>query len=315
MTFKRIFALLLVCATLFATACSGGSLNVETGSETEETAESASSAEAEKRVVPVRFERQSYTFDHTPSVDEMRAMAVRYMEDLLSIQWYVPYNVEYEMFEEKKAFSYKKDTLYAGLPYTRGGSGLFQWLEYYDAETGQCTYPSSVEFPDALGTVCGGAPAWALATVCSSFRCKGASQDWVISQGIIPLGDVTYPADIADFDEYPTPRIIEENGADVMYAAYALAQPADVLASCPKSGLGAHTMMVKEAPKVVYNADGSIDPAASTMVIADQRSGDGGKYTETQPNGETAYYSGRTSFTITFEQLYKSAFIAVTVRN
>lgn len=309
----KIIALLLILITLCATACGSGSLPAEPEAETRETAKTEPATEAEKRAVPVVFRRQSYTFDHSPSVDEMRAMAVKYMEDLLSVQWYMPYTVEYELFEEQKSFTYLEGRLYAGLPYTAGGSGLFQWLEYYDPETGMLTYPSKTEMPYTLGTVCGGGPAWALAAVCTGFRCKCASQDWVLSQGILPLGDVTYPADIADFDAYPTTRIVEENGQAKVYAAYAQAQPADVLASCPKSGLGAHTMMVKEAPKVVYNADGSIDGAASTMVIMDQRAGDGGKFTEVQDNGETAYYSGRLSATVTFESLYKSAFIAVTV--
>jgi hypothetical protein len=125
----------------------------------------------------------------------------------------------------------------------------------------------------------------------------------------IAVGGYSVPSSVEDYRNYSTARICEENGKQVMLEAYAQMKPADALTSTPKG----HALMVGALPKVVRNADGTIDPEKSTVTILDQGGGSGDHFREKEVDGETLMYCGRTDAVFTFETLFTSSYIPVTI--
>ena len=72
-------------------------------------------------------------------------------------------------------------------------------------------------------------------------------------------------------------------------------------------------MMVIEPAVVVKNADGTINPEESYLMIQDQRGGSSNtSFYEVEEDGHTLYFSGRTSAKITFAKLYEDDYIPLT---
>lgn len=268
--------------------------------------------DAMKYTVPDPMSYPIYTFDHTPSTDELRQMAVQAMHDMLSIQWCTPKFMTYQKTGAVagKQFSYVPEITFAGLPYTNGDSAIFNWFEYYDTTTGQFKFPGDgEEFNQILGNTCTGSIMWAWSTVCDSLT--GIYDNYHMTQlnRCYPVGDYTMPAAIDSFLQYGTDQICQDNGKEVMLESYAKCLPADGLSSSPEN----HGMMVIEPATVVRYSDGTINSEESYIIIQDQRAGTGSVfYTQEDPSGETVHYSGRTYAKYTFEQLYNEWYIPVT---
>ena len=121
--------------------------------------------------VPVRASYPDYTFESEPTTDQLRATAVQAMKDILSIQWQTTVSYTYNKSGpvQKKEFVYEPGKIYAGILYTNANAGLFQFLEFYNYETGTLEYPDSVnKLKTDLGISCADAVLWAWATVCNS---------------------------------------------------------------------------------------------------------------------------------------------------
>ena len=101
--------------------------------------------------VPSPMTRPDYTFEGTPTTEELRNTAVNAMRDLLTIQWTPAYNISYyNTAGRDKQFDYIAGTPYGGLLYSGAGSGLFQFFEYYNSETGLLNYPGTGELREPL---------------------------------------------------------------------------------------------------------------------------------------------------------------------
>lgn len=302
---KRITALVLLLA--MALAICGCSTNQTSG---ENNSNMATLMESDL-VVTDPMEYPLYTFDHEPTVEEMRQMAVKAMEDMLSIQWYTPKFMTYQKTGavSGKIFIYAPDTMFCGLPYTNGDSAIFNWFEYYDQETGKLNFEGSgMELNDILGNTCTGSIMWAWAAVCDSLKGSYVNFNMVPKWGCYPVGNYVTQYAIDSYLQYSTQRICEDNGKEVMYECYALMQPADAVSSSPAD----HGMMIREAPVVVRNPDGSINPDESYVMIQDQRGGSGRHYYEVVEEGVEYLYSGRVGHKYTFTQLYAEWYVPVT---
>lgn len=252
-----------------------------------------------------------YTFEGEPSVMDLRLTAVRAARDVISINWSIPTGISYNKTGpvSNKLFMHAADTTYAGVIYSNASTGLFQFMEYYDQETGRLLFPGSAnQLKETLGASCADAMIWGLTTVCPSIKGAYYPSTMVIQNGYYPLGSITYDESTTNFTFNPTDKIIEANGKDVVIEAYTLVLPGDMLVSTPDN----HGMMAIEKAHIVTNADGSINMAKSYVKIQDQRGGQGQGFYEQEIDGEVIQFSGRTEYNFTFEKLYEKGYIPVT---
>lgn len=260
--------------------------------------------------VPDPMEYPDYTFETDPTPDELRQMAVKAMQDTLSIQWHTEKEIRYRKNGpvNKKEFVHAPGNTYAGLLYSSASTGLFQFFEYYNTETGCLEYPGTAdELKMELGNSCADALLWSWSTVCNSIKGGFYPVLMVPNNGYIPVGDYTYRQTIQSYNEMPSYAIIENNGNDVILESYAKMLPADALLSTTDN----HAKMVIEAPVVVRNSDGTIDPENSYVMIQDQRAGGSSFYTE-EVNGHTLNYSGKLRDKTSFATLLEKNYIPVT---
>ena len=260
--------------------------------------------------VPDPMAYPDYTFQSDPTPEELRAMAVKAMRDVLSIQWHTEKEIRYRKNGpvSKKEFVHAPGNIYAGLLYSSASTGIFQFFEYYDTKTGCLDYPGNAdELKMELGNSCADALLWSWSTVCNSINGGFYPVLMVPSNGYKIVGDYTYRQSILSYNEMPSYAIIDNNGTEVILDAYTKMLPADALLSTPDN----HAMMVIEAPVVVYLSDGSIDPENSYVMIQDQRAG-GSTFYEEEVDGHILNFSGRTSAKVTFAKLLEDDYIPVT---
>ncbi len=258
--------------------------------------------------VPSPMAYPTYTFDHTPTTDELRQMAVQAMADELTVQWCVDKFYSYRKTGSisDKAWSHAPTVVYSGLPYSNGDGGLIQMMEFYDTETGTVSLPGNMN--DYLGNSCAGSVCAAWNTVCDSLYGYQSTMVMTPKNGYIPVGPYVSDSVVTSFAEHPTDLICQENGEQVMYASYAQMLPADALTSNADD----HAIMAIEPAHVVCKADGTIDPDASYIAIQDQRGGENKIFYKIEEDGTTVHRSGRIYAEYTFAELYKLGYLPVT---
>ena len=242
----------------------------------------------------------------------LRQTAVQAMRDLLSIQWTPTQGISYyNTAGRDKQFDYLPNTIYGGLLYSGAGSGLFQFLEYYDLETGALSYPGTGdELQKALGSGCTDALLWSWGTVANSFSSGYYPSVMVQKNGYLPVGDYTYDPNLKSFYIIPTKDIIAANGEQLILESYAKALPADALVSSSAD----HAMMVVEEPHIVYKPDGTFDVDESYFRIQDQRGGQSSTtFYQEQEGDYTVFYNSQRYMKITFAELLKKNYIPITL--
>lgn len=260
--------------------------------------------------VPQPMQYPDYTFDSQPDSMEMRMMAVQAMRDILCIQWHTEKELNYRKNGSlsHKQFIYKPQKTYAGLLYSSASTGIFQFLEYYNYDTGSLEYPGTVdELKLEIGNSCADSLLWGWSAVCNSITGGFYPATMVPSNGYKIVGSYTFRQNIQTYTELPTNAIIDINPKEVMLDAYAKMLPADALISTKEN----HALMVIEPSVVVYHSDGTIDSANSYVMIQDQKAG-GSKSFKDVVNGIPIQYSGRLSAKYTFDKLLEKKYIPVT---
>lgn len=309
---KRIFTLFCIAFLLLSISACGSSANA-----TEPTPPPQTLPAEKKLYDPTGYkvnnplEYPNYTFEEAPSNLTWRLTAVQAFKDLLSVRWSTPVAIKYNKTGpvSDKTFQHAADVTYAGTIYSNASTGLFQFLEFYDFETGRLRYPGSIEeMKEALGASCADAMIWGLTTVCNSITGPYYPVTMVYQNGYLPVGDYTYDFTITSYNMMPTQKIVEQNGKEVMLDAYTKVRPGDMFTSTPDN----HGMMAISIPSVFYTADGEIDMERSYINIQDQRGGQGRGFYEVEEGNEVIQYSGRTTAKFTFKQLYDKAYIPVT---
>lgn len=259
-------------------------------------------------VVENPLEYPNYTFSDQPSKTTLRLTAVQATRDLLSVQWSVAKELAYNKTGSNKRFQHLANTTYAGTPYSNGSTGIFQFFEYYDAQTGRLWYPgTATDLGRNLGNACADSVIWGYNTVCTSLKGGYYPSAMVYKNGYYPVGNYTYDYNITTFTKLPTGKIIEQNGQEVIMDSYAMVLPGDSLVSTSAN----HTMMAIEAAHLVHNEDGTLDTANSYIMIQDQRGGHGAGFYEHDENGKLIQYSGRTSAQYTFDKLFEKEYLPV----
>lgn len=301
---KKYFSIIL-CALLLLCACTTSAQPPRESLPTE-----TPHVDTTGYVVENPMKYPDYTFDHEPTVQELRETAVRAMKDLLSIQWSTAKKIAYNKSGpiSEKRFQHQADTTYAGTPYSNGSTGIFQFFEYYDQETGRFWYPGTAgELSRNLGNSCADSLIWAYDTVCTTINGGYYPATMVYANGYYPVGDYVYNFEITTYNKLPTGEIIKQNGRQVIMDSYSKILMGDALVSTSDN----HGMMAIEDAHVVMQEDGNIDTAASYIMIQDQRGGSGEGFYEKTENGKLIQYSGRTSAKYTFDELYKKTYLPV----
>lgn len=260
--------------------------------------------------VPDPLSYPDYTFTDAPDTMQLRMTAVQAMHDILSIQWCTEKEITYRKTGpvSHKQFLHEPGKTYAGLLYSNANTGLFQFLEFYNAQNGCLEYEgTSDELKKDIGSSCADALLWAWSTVCNSITGGFYPVMMVKANGYLPVGDYTYNFSISSYNQLPSYEIIEMHPKETIMAAYAEILPADALVTNSDN----HAMMAIESANVCYLPDGSIDSANSYVMIQDQRAG-GSTFYESVENGHKLHYSGRTSAKYTFDELYEGDYIPVT---
>ena len=235
---------------------------------------------------------------------ERRKLCLDYFQMQLTFRWQT--NLDVTDYVSTYAKTVKDRSLltanvYAGIPYQSGGNGnLYRWLEYYDEATGLFDLQRAFEENGGYGegadledlkkndageitykryrsmktffNACSSGAGWAWARVINSAD-FGATMDYNVHGGFIPVGCYTYP-NMQTIDKFGSVTegnpsgldvddVIAEMGERTLYDCYALMRPADCLLS------GGHTMMVRKVI-VRQRADGTPDPLRSCVYILDQ---------------------------------------------
>lgn len=264
-----------------------------------------------KILVPNPMKKPDYTFDHTPSIAEMRQTAIRAMRDLLSVQWCTDRKIVHSKTGavSGKRFIYEAHITHAGLPYSNGGKGLMQFMEFYDQESGALRfYGTNEEFNDQIGCTCAGGVMWGLSSVCHTLNGRFINFCMTPKFGCYPVGGYHIDGDIENLRDHQTSLIIQENGVDKIVEAYTKIQPADAVTSSDKD----HTMMCIDYPVVAYKEDGSIDLENSYVMIQDQRGGFKAGFYTLRDGDDLIHYSGRIEFKYTFQMLLNEYYIPLT---
>ena len=315
---KKVLSGLLLFALLFGSFYGCG--ETPAGSATGETieAESAASntalpADPVKSVAAPLEKVPDYTLSEGASTDQMRRMAIQAMRDMLSVHWTPAETFTYgkEGTGAGKTFRFVKGKTYAGLPYTDAGTHLFQFLEYYDFETGVLNLDFS-KVNSLVGNVCGGAVIYGWSSVCPGITGEFQSGAMTRAQGIVPVGPYTYDESITSFHPagHQTVDICRQNGEKVMFESYAAVKFGDGITSSGENSLGRHTLMCIENARVERDAAGNILPDKSFLVVQDQRMGG----FEVKEGEETVSYMGRLSAEISFTELFHDSFLPITPR-
>lgn len=262
-------------------------------------------------LVPNPMSRPDYTFDHQPTIMEMRQTAIRAMKDLLSVQWCTDRKIAHSKTGAVggKRFIYEAHITHAGQPYTNGGKGLFAFMEYYDQESGALRfYGTPEEFNQQIGCTCAGGVMWGLSSVCHTLNGPYINFNMTPKFGCYPVSGYHIDPEIENLRDHQTSLIIQENGVDRIVEAYTQIQPADAVTSSDKD----HTMMCIDYPVVERDENGQIDLEKSYVMIQDQRGGFKDGFYTVRDGDNLLHYSGRTEFKYTFQMLLDQFYIPLT---
>ena len=304
---KKILSLTLIAVTLLGLVACGAPAEPNTDAAAAVTEATMPPAEG---IAPHPMQRKEYipASGANATSDELRAIAVQIMEDNLSIQW----NTDHFLYYSKrvgltgKKYTFSPGLVFAGMPYTDGASGIVQWLEFYDTETGLFSWPGTgAELDGNMGNSCASCVWAAWHAVCNSVTSGATTHNMLAVNGALPVGPYTYPTGLKAWTDYPTEQVCADNGMEIMFLSYAEILPADGLVST----LDAHAIMAKEAAHVEYLKDGSIDGENSYVIIMDQRAGKG-DYFYVEMDGDTELlHSGRTSAKYSFKELFDLGYL------
>ena len=298
--------------------------------EAAEAQPTATTAQPTETTAPV----QALTEEEQQILQERRAAVVQKMRDSVTFLWRCDVDITFskqrqsegvENDEAKNVMTLKAGRLYSGLPYTHGGSSLYDWQLFatevdekgiYHVSgittahlTGYDTWePNRIA---RLGSDCADTVSWAWGTVSSTMSCT-QTYEMTASHGAIKVGQFE-----CDPERHSnTIQVCAKNGMAVMYAAYAQLQPGDaVVHNNTDSDGGSHAMLVSEVV-VPTKENGDPDYLNAYILTVHQTSGNlfGEKSYFDEELGEEVYYCGGVDDKYMFYKLYDKGYLPFTVK-
>jgi len=239
------------------------------------------------------------------------------MRNMMGMLWTPAEDITYKSGEEYRTLY--KGRIYRGMPYSHGSGSGYSWLQFVTGkdQDGVCTVSIDGKYLTSgdghvaiISNDCADALFWAWAQVSNSIDFT-LTQNMSSYTGCIKVGDYKWD-DMGKFDGSTKP-ILEENGEQVMFKAYAQLQKGDGMVLYTKSS-GGHAVMVCES--VVYMDGDKIDGEKSYVRILEQISA--------SLDAEETYYESQVDMTCykacgydniwTFNTIYKKGYLPITCK-
>ena len=271
-----------------------------------------------------------YTAEEEAILEARRQTVMDYMRESISLLWRSDKTFTYSLGnterDQGKSFTIVEGRLYRGLPYVYAAGTQDAFLEYAAGEpdeygiytiTGvEATALNYESYGGRVGNDCSGAVtnAWSqISTTVAASTSSGCSPYF----GVVPVGNYNFNAPInpSTHRVLDTKVVVETNGEQTMFEAYAMLKPADAAYHQEyPSTKGNHIRMVSSV-HVVRNSDGTINGASSYIIMLEQtRNLTSNNTTTTHPEtGETIYVIGGIDRKYTFNSLFNDHYIPVTI--
>ena len=256
------------------------------------------------------------------TTDELRQLACDAFKANMTFQWTPNIDIKYnyELLDNYKDVLLLTKQAYSGFCYATGiadatNGTLYKVLPFYDKETGVLDVEAMGDkMLNIISSACsnGVLAGWNRVTTTKAGMTTFNPYD---SPDVVLVGPYTYQPFHYNHNfksRTCTKEIIQVNGDQTMYESYACMLPADGLYSASAW----HVMMCSQAPVVVRNADGTINPEESYLHVHEQgqagtRNAD---YDEVQSNGVKIRMMGTVDNKKTFAQLLESGYIPFTLK-
>ena len=261
----------------------------------------------------------SYSFkEKDMTVEEMRDLCVDFFVYSKSVLWTPNVSLDFIKNSNGAEDSMSQGTVYGGLPYISLGTGnVYRMMDYIDETTGLMDMKKALpalgtkdrlEVSDMryFGNQCANAAFLGWGRVINSVY-YNRTYHMVPANGYIFLGDVEFDRTITRWTTtYTTSAVCQDNGEQVLYAAYAQVKKADGLVYYTSAG---HTIMAMEDAHVVYNSDGTINGTESYLIYAEQ----GQSWKDaTNASGEAFQRKNGVGTKKTFKQIFDISYIPFT---
>ncbi len=305
---KLAFLLLSVFLVCILFSCGNEAAKKPTESGNESASETLAETQAEnKKDEPIRLSEEEkakyYKLVEFDLPEDFRQAAVDYMFKCAEIKWEP--KEDYTTTSDNNSWavnlSYKKGTVYHGVPYASSTSGAdhFSSLmvdgKYFPRELGYQTEP---------GLGCFTAIQGAYQTFIPT---QMTSHHWL-------PGDSKFCLDIVGDYEYKegttkTQEICALNGKDKIYDCYSLLQKGDIIYTVKVIGDGnIHSRLVVGEPTIVKNGAGKIIPSRSYVTCIESTN----TFDASRKDGvQTTWY---VNHTYTFETLFSTHYIPITLK-
>lgn len=256
---------------------------------------------------------------------ELRQLCVDTFKANMTFTWTpsVPIQYTYELLDKYYDVFLPSGIAYSGLFYATGinyatSGNIWKILPFYNVETGVIDIEAmgdDVHMLNNMTSACSYGAIQAWNRVSNSHNLSGMNTYNQNDANIIPVGPYQYDLHTYNYNfgsRTASNEIIKANGDSVMYESFALMKMADGVYSSSSW----HVMMCAEDPVVVKNADGSINPFESYVIVHEQGAtgtkGDSLNYN--QPNGVALRPLGTINNKYTFQQLLDKGYIPFTIK-
>lgn len=196
-----------------------------------------------------------------PVLTDRRKIAEAEMRRTMSMPIVYETDFSYPFMGGTRQMNLKADQVYQGLPYTNGSGCADAMLRNATVDE-DGTYHVTDFDGYLMGNDCADAVFWSWARVSNTITFRD-TQEMTEDKGVLKVGEYENP----DAVNERTKQICQQNGEQVMYAAYAQTRLADALVH-RNDGAG-HAVMVAEA-SVSYADDGTIDGNESYVIYHEQ---------------------------------------------
>ena len=254
---------------------------------------------------------------------ELRQLCVDVFKANLSFPWTPNKHISYTytLGGSSSSVMLPAGRAYSGLCYATGVEGattgnIDKILSYYDEKTGVLDVEAmGNKFMGMITSACSYGALQGWNRVVNSHNIQAMRFYNQTDGNIVPVGPYTYDTTTynANFgSDTATTEIIYANGYQTMYESLAAMQPADGLYSSPVW----HVMMCSSVPVVERNADGTINPYNSYLLVCEQDTygTKGNKDPIAQSDGKLIYPLGTVDNKYTFDQLIKKGYIPFTFK-
>lgn len=245
------------------------------------------------------------------TIDEGKALVVDFFRYCKTAVWMPDSSYDYKIkdanTESEHIEGYVK---YGGLPYISLGSGnIYRLMDYMDPETAVVDLQAAGLKPKLFGNQCSFGSYVGAGRVINSAKYSW-TKGMTPMNGFVPVGDYEIRNDVQNFSNggYSTITVMEENGPEKMYEAYAGLKKGDSIVYYTTAG---HVVMISEDAYVERTADGKVDPVKSYVTVIDQTPG----HSEmSNAAGDTFAYEKNVDAKWTFQKLFQGKYVPYTFK-